>query len=313
VRNSPYFAQAVLILRAIPHVAAEGCFALKGGTAINLFVRDMPRLSVDIDLAYLPADEPRDTALQNMSKALARIAAAIRKTIPGAKVHETRTRKADRIAKLVVVAGGTRIKIEPNEILRGHVFPVEERALTPRAEEAFELSVTARTLSVAELYGGKLCAALDRQHPRDLFDVMVLLRNEGITDDIRTAFVVHLASHDRPMHELLDPIRKDVRQIHESEFAGMTAEAVSYDELVAAREAFIDALMKGLTGAEKTFLVSLKKGRPQWDALGIVGLAELPAIRWKLMNIRRIDTTKHAESLERLERKLGLSDRSDGA
>jgi predicted nucleotidyltransferase component of viral defense system len=306
MRNSPYFEQAVLMLRVIPQVTAENCFALKGGTAINLFVRDMPRLSVDIDLAYLPVDEPRDTALQEMSSALARIAAAIRRAIPGAKVQETRARKADRIAKLVVAAGGTRIKIEPNEVLRGAVFPVEERTLTPRAEETFELSVTARTLSVADLYGGKLCAALDRQHPRDLFDIMVLLKNEGITDDIRTAFVVYLASHDRPMNELLDPVRKDVRQIHESEFAGMTAEAVGYDELVTAREAFIDVLMKGLTDAEKAFLVSLKEGRPKWSAIGISGIEKLPAVRWKLFNIQRIGEAKHAESLERLKRKLGL-------
>lgn len=62
MKDSPYFKQVQLMLRAIPDVAAESCFALKGGTAINLFVRDMPRLSVDIDLSYLPVDEPRETA-----------------------------------------------------------------------------------------------------------------------------------------------------------------------------------------------------------------------------------------------------------
>ena len=63
MNNSPYFKQAQLMLRVIPHVAAETCFALKGGTAINLFLRDMPRLSVDIDLTYLPL-EPRPLAVQ---------------------------------------------------------------------------------------------------------------------------------------------------------------------------------------------------------------------------------------------------------
>ena len=306
MKQRPYFEQAVLMLRVIPHVTAESCFALKGGTAINLFVRDMPRLSVDIDLAYLPVDEPRETALQKMSSALTRIAAAVKKAIPGAKVQETRAREPERIVKLVVAAGRTRIKIEPNEVIRGSVFAVEERELSKRAEDTFELSVTARTLSVADLYGGKLCAALDRQHPRDLFDVKILLENEGITDEIRKAFIVYLASHDRPINELLDPTRKDIRRIYESEFAGMTAEEVKYEELIAAREALIGTLMKELTDTEKTFLVSLKEGQPKWSAIGIEGIEKLPAIQWKLMNIQKIGEEKRAESLERLKRKLGL-------
>ena len=306
MKDGPYFKQAELMLRTIPHVAAEDCFALKGGTAINLFVRDMPRLSVDIDLAYLPVDEPREMALKKISEALRRIAAAIRKAIPGSKIQESRAQGSERIAKLVVALGQTRIKIEPNEVIRGSVFPAEERALTQRAEEVFELSVSARTLSIADLYGGKLCAALDRQHPRDLFDVKVLLENKGITDDIRKAFVVYLASHDRPINELIEPTRKDIRLIYESEFVGMTVEEIEYGDLIAARETLIETLRKELTGEDKAFLVSLKEGRPKWDALGIAGIEKLPAIQWKLMNIQKIGKRKHAESLDKLKKKLGL-------
>ncbi len=306
MKDSPYFKQAELMLRTIPHVAAESCFALKGGTAINLFVRDMPRLSVDIDLTYLLVDEPRETALKNISEALSRITATIRKAVPGSKVQESQAQNPERIAKLVVAVGQTRIKIEPNEVIRGSVFPGEEHDLTPHAEEVFELSVSARTLSVADLYGGKLCAALDRQHPRDLFDVKVLLENEGITDEIRKAFVVYLASHDRPINELIDPTRKDIRQIYESEFSGMTVEKVEYDDLIAAREVLIGTLKKELTSEEKVFLVSLKEGQPRWGALGVEGIEKLPAIQWKLINIQKINKKKHAESLEKLKRKLGL-------
>ncbi len=306
MKDSPYFKQAELMLRAIPHVAAESCFALKGGTAINLFVRDMPRLSVDIDLAYLPVDEPRVTALKRISEALGRIAAEIKKAIPGAKVQESRVQKPVRVTKLIVATGQTRIKIEPNEVIRGSVFPVEERELTRCAEDMFERSVTARTLSVADLYGGKLCAALDRQHPRDLFDLAVLLKHEGITDEIRKAFVVYLASHDRPIQELLDPTRKDTRRIYESEFAGLTVEETAYEDLIAAREALIETLKKDLTGDEKTFLVSLKAGQPNWSVMGIEGIEKLPAIRWKLMNIRKISVKKRAELLDKLKRTLGL-------
>lgn len=305
MKDSPYFKQAELMLRTIPHVAAETCFALKGGTAINLFVRDMPRLSVDIDLAYLLVDEPRETALKKSSDALGRIAAAIKKAIPGARVQESRAREPERVTRLIVATGAIRIKIEPNEVIRGSVFPAEERELSRRAEDLFELSVTARILSLADLYGGKLCAALDRQHPRDLYDVRVLLDNEGITDEIRKAFVVYLASHDRPIHELLDPTRKDVRRIYEIEFAGMAIEEIAYKDLIGARETLIDTLKKESTDAERTFLLSIKSGEPNWGVMGIKGIEKLPAIQWKLMNIQKIDPKKRAELLEKLKRAPG--------
>ncbi len=306
MKDSPYFKQAELMLRTIPHVVAEACFALKGGTAINFFVRAMPRLSVDIDLAYLPVDEPRETALKKISEALGRIAAAIKKTITGAKVQESRTQKPERVTKLIVATGQTRIKIEPNEVIRGSVFPPEERELTRQAEDLFELSVTARTLSLADLYGGKLCAALDRQHPRDLFDVKLLLENEGITDQIRKAFVVYLASHNRPIHELLDPTLKDVRRSYENEFAGMPIEEVEYEDLIRARETVIETFKKELNDDEKTFLVSVQSGQPNWGVMGIAGIEKLPAIHWKLVNIRKIDAKKSTELLAMLKKTLEL-------
>jgi predicted nucleotidyltransferase component of viral defense system len=306
LKDSPYFKQAELILKTIPHVAAETCFALKGGTAINLFVRDMPRLSVDNDLTYLPVDEPRDTTLIRMSDALGRIAGAIKKAIVGTRVQETRAQNPDRVTRLTVSAGPTRIKIEPNEVIRGSVFPAEERELTRRAEDLFELSVTAQALSLADLYAGKLCAALDRQHPRDLFDVKLLLDNEGITDEIRKAFVVYLASHDRPMHELLDPKPKNVRRIFENEFVGMTVDEVTYDELIAARETLVATLTSTLTAGEKEFLLSLKADQPKWDLIGIEGIAKLPAVQWKLLNIRKLGAKKQKDLHDKLSRVLGV-------
>ena len=260
---------------------------------------------MDIDLTYLPVDEPREAALKEMSDALGRIAAAIKKAIPGAKVQESRAGKPERVTRLIVAIGQTRIKVEPNEVIRGAVFAAKERELTKRAEVLFELSVTAQTLSLADLYGGKLCAALDRQHPRDLFDVKLLLENEGITDEIRKACVVYLASHDRPMHELLDPTRKDVRRIYENEFAGMAIDEIPYDVLITAREALIGTLKEELTGDEKTFLVSVKSGQPNWGVMGIKGIEKLPALQWKLLNIRKMNAKKRAELLDKLKKTLG--------
>lgn len=305
MKASPYFKQAQLMLRAMPHVIAEECFALKGGTAINLYVRDMPRLSVDIDLTYLPL-EPRNTALANISDALRRIATAIRKTVPGATVHESRPRGAQLVSKLSVSTAEATIKIEPNLVLRGTVYASVERELSEQAEMLFELSATANTLDDADLYGGKLCAALDRQHPRDLFDVKILMENEGITDEIRTAFILYLASHDRPMSELLDPNLKDFRQVFDREFAGMATEDVTCEELMAIRDQLIQTLGNTLTDNERQFLVSIKQGQPDWKLIPVAGIDQLPAIRWKLLNIRKMTRKKQTESLEKLQAVLGL-------
>lgn len=293
------------MLRVIPAVAAERCFALKGGTAINFFLHDMPRLSVDIDLTYLPL-EPRDVSLKNISEALQRIAAAIRKTMSDVHVKESSASGSKRVAKLVVSDDASRITIEPNEVIRGTVYPCMESDLAKKAEKLFELSASISRLSLADLFGGKLCAALDRQHPRDLFDIKILLEKEGVTDKIRKAFVVYLASHDRPIHEVIDPTRKDIKQIFESQFLGMATEPVEFDDLISARERLIAILKKDLTLQERQFLVSVKEGKPQWDLMGLKGIEDLPALQWKVMNIGKMDPKKHKEYLKKLKHKLEL-------
>ncbi len=290
------------MVRALPAVAAETCFALKGGTAINLFVRDLPRLSVDIDLTYVPV-EARPDSLRRISDALRRIAQRLRQTIPRVQVNEV-PGEGGHIVRLFVRDPRAQIKIEPNLVLRGTVFGVEQRSLVATAEAIFERSVAINTLALPDLYGGKICAALDRQHPRDLFDVKLLLENEGVTADIRRAFVVYLASHDRPMNELIQPTLLDSRQTFDDHFAGMTREPVAYDDLVAARDRLIEILRGSLSDAERRFLISMKEGLPDWGQLGIPGVDALPGIQWKLHHIARMDRIKHREALAALRQKL---------
>ncbi|MEI6809127.1 MAG: nucleotidyl transferase AbiEii/AbiGii toxin family protein, partial [bacterium] len=216
-----YIRQAKLLLQCLPEIGKQTCFALKGGTAINLFVRSMPRLSVDIDLTYLPLTG-RAEALADITRAMEAIAKDVMRRIPGSLVQVGRTRGV--ATKLAVSLGDVQIKVEPNQVLRGSVYPPDTRDLCSEAQALFELFVSVRTLALADLYGGKLCAALDRQHPRDLYDVQLLMENEGLTPQVRRAFVVYLASHDRPMHELLDPQFKDLAKVHVDEFAGMARE-----------------------------------------------------------------------------------------
>jgi predicted nucleotidyltransferase component of viral defense system len=190
-----YRRQVALLLRTMPYVAAEDCFALKGGTAINLFVRDLPRLSVDIDLTYLPI-EPRAASLTAINAAMTHIADLIRGGIPGSRITTGQTE--DAITRLTVRADHVQIKIEVTPVLRGTVYPPELRSVSPAVEDAFGFAEM-KVVSFADLYAGKIVAALDRQHPRDLFDVRDLLANEGIGDELRRAFVVYFLSHGRPM------------------------------------------------------------------------------------------------------------------
>ncbi|MBI4989812.1 MAG: nucleotidyl transferase AbiEii/AbiGii toxin family protein [Rhodocyclales bacterium] len=305
MKDSPYFAQVDLLLRILPLVAREPAFALKGGTAINLFVRDLPRLSVDIDLTYLPL-KPRAEALAEIDAALARIAEDARRMIAGASV--TRSPRPDA-PKLVIQTEAAQVKIEPNAVLRGSVFPPETRTVTPAVEEAFGRFVEMQVVSLADLYGGKLVAALDRQHPRDLFDVMLLLANEGIGDALRRAFVVYLASHGRTIAEVLEPTRKPLAETFAAQFEGMARIPVTVAELEATREAMIRQIGNALTAEEKNFLLSVKLGEPDWTLLPIPHLAELPAVQWKIRNIRTLaadDPRRHEKLAARLREVLGL-------
>lgn len=305
LQNSRYFKEAKLMLETIPSVAAETCFALKGGTAINFFVRDMPRLSVDIDLTYLPL-ESRQTSLENISNALKRVASRITKLRPSIQTGHVLLPKTKHVTKLTVTEKDVQIKIEPNLVLRGTVFPTLRRDTTDAVEAAFKMAASMVTVADADLYGGKICAALDRQHPRDLFDVKILLENEGITDEIRKGFVVYLAGHDETMSELLDPERKDLQQRFDEEFNGMPFEAVDLKELLDTREKLIATLRNDLTENERKFLLSVKKGAPEWNLLGITGADKLPAIQWKLMNVQKMKPEHHRKSIDRLKKILKL-------
>jgi len=298
-----YIEQARLMVRLLPFVTAEECFALKGGSALNFFIWDMPRLSVDIDLTYLPI-ELRDTSLQKISEALLRIEKAITTAFPDFNVH--RVKNNDLVLKLVVRAPYTEVKIEPNTVIRGTVFGTEMCDLSEKARKILEVAAHARVLAKPELFGGKICAALDRQHPRDLFDVKLLLEGLGLTDENRKGFLLHLISHDRPMHEVINPSRKDVSDTYKAEFAEMTEETVPYDVLVETRERLILGLKNGLTNDEKRFLLSLKEGKPEWPLLGLNGVEQLPAVQWKLRNIRKMSVEKQRTQYGKLRAVLGI-------
>ncbi|MBT5922120.1 MAG: nucleotidyl transferase AbiEii/AbiGii toxin family protein [Cellvibrionales bacterium] len=297
-RNSIYYKQVQLLMQVLPFVAKQRCFALKGGTAINLFVREFPRLSVDIDLVYLPM-KGRDEALQEISEALDTISTNLQTAFKDMKLIEAYKSKRDSL-RLVVTRNGVQIKVELSPVLRGTVYEPALMEVCESVEEEFGY-VETRVVALADLYAGKICAALDRQHPRDLFDVKGLLENEGLTDEIRKAFLVYLSSHNRPMAELLRPQYKDISAIYAGEFENMTQTVVPLDDLVSIRERLVGLIHEGLTDDEREFLISFKNRKPNWDLLGLDGISQLPAIKWKQINLAKMPEVKHKQALGQLE------------
>ena len=295
-----YAAQVALLVQILPTVAKEDCFALKGGTAINLFYRDLPRLSVDIDLTYLPL-EPRNEALGNINAAMERLAGSITlipgietKRIPGGGEGATRVQARKQ---------GVTVKIETTPVTRGVVFEPGLKRVASTVEDQFGFAEM-NLVSFEDIYGGKICAALDRQHPRDLYDIAKLYENEGLTDDLFRAFLVYAASSKRPLCELLNPNLSDLTNIYAAQFVGMTKEAVPLEELEVARLQLIADIQSRLDGNTTAFLRGLQKGEPDFTLIDLPNAAELPAIRWKLMNIKKfmtVNPTRHAEQTGKLE------------
>lgn len=295
-----YRRQVALLIRVLPFVTEEACFALKGGTAINLFVRDMPRLSVDIDLTYLPV-ALRSQSLADINAAMKRIASRIKAALPGAQITEATNENT--VVKLTIRSQGVQIKIEVTPVLRGCVFEPEMISVKSAVQEEFGFA-EARIVSFADLYAGKIVAALDRQHPRDLFDVCDLLANEGITDDLRQAFIVYLLSHDRPMSEVLAPTLKNIESTFTHGFSGMTRNPVELADLLAGREALIKSIVGDMSSDHREFLVSFERGTPDWDLLGLPNAADLPAVRWRQQNLDKLPSDKRAVLVAELEEVL---------
>jgi predicted nucleotidyltransferase component of viral defense system len=302
--SEQYRQQVMLLIRVLPFVAEETRFALKGGTAINLFIRNMPRFSVDIDLTYLPVAD-RKTSLAGIDAAMTSIAARVQKGLPGVRVTPSKLKGAGIISKLFVELAGVQIKIEVTPVLRGCVYEPETRSVTEAVESAFGFAEI-QVVSFADLYAGKLVAALDRQHPRDLFDVRDLLANEGINDALRKAFVVYILSHNRPMAEVLAPTRQDITQEFARGFAGMTQTPVTLEELLKTREDLIAELVGKMPAEHRKFLASFKQGKPEWHLLGVPHIEKLPAVRWKIQNLAAMDSEKRQQLIENLLKALEI-------
>ena len=296
--DARYLEQSRLVVEVLPFVAQEAQFALKGGTAINLFERDLPRLSVDIDLAFLPLTD-RDTAIRDINAALSRIC----KSVGNRSGIVARLSGSEVSRKIICARGDTTIKIEPNFILRSTVYPVRMMDDSPSAEEKLGYC-RINVLSREELYGGKFCAALDRQHPRDLFDVAQFFGGGGTVEDVKGGFLTLALGHNRPLHEILAPNMLDQSETFASQFAGMSDIPFTYDEHVATFRRLVADINASFTREDCERLVAFTALEADADVFGIPGLEKLPAIIWKRKNLETLrlkDAPKFASNVKALE------------
>lgn len=205
--------------------------------------------------------------------------------------------------RILAHTGQVQVKIETSAVARGAVCRPTMMTVSDAVAENFGFAEM-NILAFEDLYGGKLHAALDRQHPRDLFDVMILYENEGLTEDLFRVFMVYVASSGRPMHELLTPPARFKEELYDGEFMGMTRKAVAKEVLIATQARLYADIQERLSGDMADFLLSLHDAEPDFGLIGIPEAVDLPAVRWKLANLeklRRNNPEKHAIQRNSLE------------
>lgn len=281
--NDTYRRQVALLIKIMPSVFRIKDFAVHGGTAINLFHKNMPRYSVDIDLTYIPIQD-RKTSLDTINAHLVELKRMIERTVPGIKVIH----KPD-VWKLQCSHEGATVKIEVNGTKRGIIGENVDMMLCNKAQEEFSMACKARTVSFSQLYGGKITAALSRQHPRDLFDCKYM-EIESF-NNVKDGFMLCLLGSDKPIIESLSPNPIDQTDALEKQFEGMSDIPFAYTDYEEARRNLIAMVNSSLTDMDKKFLLSFEQGVPDWSLCTSGDLSNYPSVKWKLQNIGKLKSS----------------------
>ena len=290
IRSSVYAQKVELLLRLIPIVMEEEVFAIHGGTAINLFLKDLPRYSVDIDLTYIPLAD-RQTSLDDINMHLNVIAEKAKKAFKGMHIVPNFSKGMHIVpnfstCKLLCEYRGRQVKIEVNQTKRGIIGgDVQTIPLSEKAQEEFSLFCEASVVPLTQLYGGKIAAALSRQHPRDLFDVKYM---DIPLSKCREGLIFCLLGSDRPIHESFAPSMIDQREAMENQFAGMTDIPFTYEEFEDTRTKLINDVKSLMTDADKKFLISFESGQPEWNGYEFEYFKDYPSVQWKLLNLKKL-------------------------
>jgi predicted nucleotidyltransferase component of viral defense system len=297
--NKLYEEQVSLLLRILPVIYREEDFAVHGGTAINLFIKNLPRYSVDVDLTYIPL-ALREESLAEIDKKLATISQQLRRAVPGVNIHPVPN-------KLLCTLGRSTVKIEVNGIKRGIIGPTIEMPLCEKAQAVFGMHCKARIVPLEQLYGGKIVAALSRQHPRDLFDYNYMDTNN--IEGLKRGFMFALLGSNKPFIEYLSPNLIDQQEALENQFRGMTDIPFTYENYENARIQLIAFVNSMLSVEDKSFLVGFEEGRPKWEKSAYSDFKDFPSVQWKLINVNKLKTqnpVKHRKKVEKLKSYLRI-------
>jgi predicted nucleotidyltransferase component of viral defense system len=291
-----YAAKVELLLRLIPVIMDEGVFAVHGGTAINLFLKDLPRYSVDIDLTYIPL-AGRNESLEDINLHLRSISEKAMKVFRGMHIVPNYA-----TSKLLCEYRGKQVKVEVNQTKRGLVGGAAvPTPLSVKAQEEFGLYCEANIVPLSQLYGGKIAAALSRQHPRDLFDVKYM---DVSLADCREGLIFCLLGSDKPIHESFAPRLIDQSEAMANQFEGMTDIPFTYEEFETTRAKLISDINNLMTESDKRFLISFERGNPQWDGYEFEYFKDYPSVKWKLVNLAKLakhNPQKLADEAAKLE------------
>lgn len=290
-----YKQKVEFLLRILPIIMEEGVFALHGGTAINLFLKDLPRYSIDIDLTYIPLAD-RQSSIDDINNHLKAITDKAKRAFKGIHItHITET------CKLLCEYQGKQVKVEVNKTKRGIAGgEIQRLPLSEKAQEEFGLYCEADIVPSSLLYGGKIAAALSRQHPRDLFDVKHM---DISLKECREGFIFCLLGSDKPLHESFDPNLLDQRDAMSNQFEGMTDIAFTYDEYEETRQKLIEDVNALMTDKDREFLISFEQGTPKWDDYEFAYMKDYPSVKWKQLNLQKL-AKQNPEKLKQEAEKL---------
>ena len=302
--DSRYAERVKLLVEILPTLAEEKRFALKGGTAINLFEHDLPRLSVDIDLTWLPVGDFTSDA-REISAALNKIGETLRSGPMRLQVQTSGTEAAG-VHRLIASRNRSRVQIETTPVMRGTVHPVRTMRVRPGVERDFGFAEI-QVLDFADLYAGKLSAALSRQHPRDLFDMQPLLDDGRLDERLWRTFLVYLTCSTKPAAEMLAPQEpRNFEQIFTAHFQGMTAAPVTAASLLDVRARLLTRISELLDASSRAFLESVEREAPDFNLIGLPHAAELPGVQRKLTNLGQRSVAKRAADYAQLAAVLGI-------
>jgi hypothetical protein len=235
---------------------------------------------VDIDLTYIPIED-RETSLAAINAYLQQLKKDIERVVPGIKVvHKP------EVLKLLCMHQGATVKVEVNNIKRGIIEDCVIQPLCDVAQQDFATMCKIRSVGYSQLYGGKIAAALSRQHPRDMFDFAQM--KDKSFDAIRDGLLFNLASSDKPIVESLFPNPIDQTEALERQFAGMSEMPYSYSDYEQTRRELQQFVLQGLSNNDKAFLLSIEQGEPDWDLCHGGDWSHYPSIQWKQQNIHKL-------------------------